>query len=129
MEGQDWEWEYEEEPAEGVEGQDWEWEYEEVPANAADTTQTDASGQDWEWVYEENYAAFNVYGQDTDLSSPVQLTSGILIEEGKNNSRRNTQKRLVLNPTDKMTLPDEIMIAELQNTGDQPHPYPESADI
>ena len=129
VEGQDWEWEYEEEPAEGVEGQDWEWEYEEVPANAADTTQTDASGQDWEWVYEENYAAFNVYGQDTDLSSPVQLTSGILIEDGKNNSRRNTQKRLVLNPTDKMTLPDEIMIAELQNTGDQPHPYPESADI
>ena len=51
---QDWEWEYEEVPADaegyGEEGQDWEWEYEEVPADAEGYGE---EGQDWEWEYED----------------------------------------------------------------------------
>ena len=87
------------------------------------------SDQDWEWVYEENYDTFTVYGQDIDRSFPMQLTAGILIEDGRSNSRQNTQKRLVLAPADKISLPDGIMIAELQNANDQTQPYPGNADI
>ena len=129
---EEWEWEYEEESADGTEGQDWVWEYEEVPAdNEAAVLQSAAenSDQDWEWVYEENYDTFTVYGQDIDRSSPMQLTAGILIEDGRSNSRQNTQKRLVLAPADKISLPDGIMIAELQNANDQTQPYPGNADI
>ena len=132
IEGQDWEWEYEEESADGTEGQDWVWEYEEVPADneaAALQSAAENSDQDWEWVYEENYDTFTVYGQDIDRSSPMQLTAGILIEDGRSNSRQNTQKRLVLAPADKISLPDGIMIAELQNANDQTQPYPGNADI
>ena len=50
VEGQDWEWEYEDGgDAQGLEGQDWEWEYE-------DGSQDDlqgVEGEDWEWEYEE----------------------------------------------------------------------------
>ncbi len=72
-EGQDWEWDYEEAPAEestapeqaapaedaSTEGQDWEWDYEEVPAEesaapeqAAPAEDASTEGQDWEWDYE-----------------------------------------------------------------------------
>ncbi len=56
--GEDWEWEYEEVPAdaavEGSEGEDWEWEYEEVPADAA---VEGSEGEDWEWEYEDSAAS------------------------------------------------------------------------
>ena len=73
-EGQDWEWDYEEVPAEesaapeqaapaednATEGQDWEWDYEEAPAEesaapeqAAPAEDASTEGQDWEWDYEE----------------------------------------------------------------------------
>lgn len=62
-EGQDWEWEYEEEPVDetlvqaagtpaGEEGQDWVWDYEEVPEDEIQGEE----GQDWEWEYEEEPA-------------------------------------------------------------------------
>ena len=65
---QDWEWEYEEVPADaemsGEEGQDWEWEYEEVPADAE---MSGEEGQDWS--YDDNYAEENA---DNDISGATQ---------------------------------------------------------
>ena len=60
LEGQDWEWEYEEEGAseeepQGIEGQDWEWEYEEDTSGEENVDEIDGiEGQDWEWEYEED---------------------------------------------------------------------------
>ncbi len=70
VEGQDWEWEYEDgSDAQGLEGQDWEWEYE-------DGSQDDlqgVEGEDWEWEYEEE--------DDTESdTSPVLAASGIAQE-------------------------------------------------
>lgn len=66
VEGQDWEWEYEDGgDAQGLEGQDWEWEYE-------DGSQDDlqgVEGEDWEWEYEEE--------DDTESdTSPALAASG-----------------------------------------------------
>lgn len=66
VEGQDWEWEYEDGgDAQGLEGQDWEWEYE-------DGSQDDlqgVEGEDWEWEYEEE--------DDTESdTSPTLAASG-----------------------------------------------------
>ncbi len=131
VEGQDWEWEYEEEPADDSEGQDWEWAYEEVSDTESDTPQSAGAtdDQDWEWVYEENYAAFTVYGQEIEVSAPVQLNVSLLSEDGKSNNRRNNQKRLRLKSETGRRLPDEIMIAELQKPEERPQPYAGTADI
>lgn len=131
VEGQDWEWEYEESSADDSEGQDWEWAYEEVSDTEAAAGQSvvAAEGQDWEWVYEENYAAFTVYGQEVDVSVPVQLNTNLLSEDGKSNNRRNNQKRLRLKSETYPRLSDEIMIAELQKPEERPQPYAGAADI
>ena len=140
VEGQDWEWEYEENTedsptpvvnADGVEGQDWEWEYEEASDTESDVLQSDGAteDQDWEWVYEENYPAFTVYGQEVDVPAQAQLNANLLSEDGKSNSRRNNQKRLRLKSETALRLPDEIMIAELQKPEERPQPYAGVADI
>ena len=131
VEGQDWEWEYEESSADDSEGQDWEWAYEEVSDTEAAAGQSVVAAEDqgWEWVYEENYAAFTVYGQEVDVSVPVQLNANLLFEDGKSNSRRNNQKRLRLKSETGSRLPDEIMIAELQKPEERPQPYAGTADI
>ncbi len=131
VEGQDWEWEYEEEPADDSESQDWEWAYEEVSDTESDAQQSAGvtEGQDWEWVYEENYAAFTVYGQEVDVSAPVQLNTNLLSEDGKSNNRRNNQKRLRVKSENGPRLSDEIMIAELQKPEERPQPYAGAADI
>ena len=131
VEGQDWEWEYEEEPADDSEKQDWEWAYEEVSDTESDVLQSDGAteDQDWEWVYEENYPAFTVYGQEVDVPAQAQLNANLLSEDGKSNSRRNNQKRLRLKSETALRLPDEIMIAELQKPEERPQPYAGVADI
>ena len=82
VEGQDWEWEYEDGgDAQGLEGQDWEWEYE-------DGSQDDlqgVEGEDWEWEYEEE--------DDTESdTSPVLAASGTAqeVSEAEDNDTSET---------------------------------------
>ena len=69
---QDWEWEYEEVPADaemsGEEGQDWEWEYEEVPA---DVEMSGAEGQDWGYqdTYTEDGSANGLSAADKNVDN------------------------------------------------------------
>ena len=82
VEGQDWEWEYEDGgDAQGLEGQDWEWEYE-------DGSQDDlqgVEGEDWEWEYEEE--------DDTESdTSPALAASGTAqeVSEAEDNDTSET---------------------------------------
>lgn len=82
IEGQDWEWEYEDGgDVQGLEGQDWEWEYE-------DGSQDDlqgVEGEDWEWEYEEE--------DDTESdTSPVLAASGTAqeVSEAEDNDTSET---------------------------------------
>lgn len=116
VEGQDWEWEYEEETEEysaasdnGVEGQDWEWEYEEEAEDLAgqDQQETELFASDDEFI-----------ADDQDQSAAISLNPGVGILADDN-------------ADDGLDLGGEsqIAISELRQNGDNNDPYLTNGNI